>query len=57
MFLPAGKEVEFAEHCKRLVTERYPNLNAQDHTAIIDERSFARLTERWKMREPRVPVS
>ena len=45
VFLPAGKEVEFAEHCKRLVAERYPDLNAGDYTAIIDERSFARLAD------------
>jgi coniferyl-aldehyde dehydrogenase len=45
VFLPAGKEVEFAEHCQRLVAERYPDLNAGDYTAIIDERSFARLAD------------
>ena len=45
LFLPEGKEQEFAEHAKRLVAERYPDLNGPDYTSIIDERSFKRLTE------------
>ncbi|HMN76421.1 MAG TPA: coniferyl aldehyde dehydrogenase [Burkholderiaceae bacterium] len=42
-FVPAGKEAEFVAHCKRLVAERYPDLNGGDYTSIIDERSFTRL--------------
>jgi coniferyl-aldehyde dehydrogenase len=44
VFLPEGKRDEFAGHCKRVVAQRYPDLNSADYTAIIDERSFARLT-------------
>jgi len=43
VFLPEGTVPEFVEHCKRLVAERYPDLNGPDYTSIIDERSFARL--------------
>ncbi len=43
VFLPEGAVPAFVEHCKRLVAERYPDLNGADYTAIIDERSFARL--------------
>ena len=43
VFLPEGAVPEFVEHCKRLVAERYPDLNGADYTSIIDERAFARL--------------
>ena len=43
LFLPEGKEQEFATHAARLVGERYPDLNGQDYTSIIDQRSFDRL--------------
>jgi coniferyl-aldehyde dehydrogenase len=43
IFLPEGKEDEFTAHCKALVAQRYPDLNNSDYTAIIDERSYARL--------------
>ncbi len=43
VFLPEGTVPEFVEHCKRLVAERYPNLNGADYTSIIDARSFTRL--------------
>jgi coniferyl-aldehyde dehydrogenase len=43
VFIPEGKGAEFAEHCKGLVAERYPDLNGSDYTSIIDERSFERL--------------
>lgn len=43
VFLPEGKREEFAEHCRRIVAERYPDLNGDDYTSIIDERSLARL--------------
>jgi coniferyl-aldehyde dehydrogenase len=42
-FVPEGKETEFAEQCKRIVAERYPDLNGADYTSVIDERSFERL--------------
>ena len=43
MFLPQGKEDEFVGHCKRLFAERFPDINGNDYTSIIDDRSFARL--------------
>ncbi|MGR4868258.1 coniferyl aldehyde dehydrogenase [Variovorax sp. LARHSF232] len=43
LFLPEGKVGEFVEHARRLVAERYPDLNGPDFTSIIDERSFQRL--------------
>jgi coniferyl-aldehyde dehydrogenase len=43
MFLPKGSEDEFVGHCRRLFTERFPDINGQDYTSIIDERAFTRL--------------
>jgi coniferyl-aldehyde dehydrogenase len=43
LFLPEGRTEEFAEHAKRLVAQRYPDLNGADYTSIIDERSHQRL--------------
>jgi len=43
VFLPQGSEDEFAQHCKRLLDERYPDLNGPDYTSIIDARAFSRL--------------
>ena len=43
LFLPEGKVDEFVEHAKRLVAERYPDINGPDYTSIIDDKSFARL--------------
>jgi coniferyl-aldehyde dehydrogenase len=44
VFLPRGKEAEFVDHCRRLFAERYPDVNGPDFTAIIDQRSYDRLT-------------
>jgi len=43
IFLPEGREEAFAAHCKRLVAQRFPDLNSPDYTSIIDERAYARL--------------
>ncbi|MFT4095723.1 MAG: coniferyl aldehyde dehydrogenase [Rhodoblastus sp.] len=43
-FVPRGSEDAFVAHCKRLLKERYPDLNGPDYTAIIDQRSYDRLT-------------
>jgi coniferyl-aldehyde dehydrogenase len=45
LFLPEGKEQEFVEHAKRLIGERYPDLNGPDYTSIIDQRSYQRLAD------------
>ena len=43
VFIPEGKVDEFATHCKRLFAERFPDINANDYTSIIDQRSYERL--------------
>ena len=43
VFLPEGRSAEFVEHCTRLIAERYPDLNGDDYTSIIDQRSYDRL--------------
>ena len=43
LFLPQGKSDEFVEHAKRLIAERYPDLNGPDYTTIIDQRAYDRL--------------
>lgn len=43
VFLPKGAEDEFVGHCRRLMKERYPDINGPDFTAIIDERAYQRL--------------
>jgi coniferyl-aldehyde dehydrogenase len=42
-FLPRGSETHFIAQAKRLVAERYPDLNGADYTSIIDDRFFQRL--------------
>ncbi|MCS3835755.1 coniferyl-aldehyde dehydrogenase [Pseudomonas sp. JAI111] len=44
VFLPEGATEEFAAHCKRLFAERFPDINGNDYTSIIDERAYVRLT-------------
>ena len=44
-FVLTGAVAEFAEHCRRLFAERYPDINSPDYTSIIDERAFRRLTD------------
>jgi len=41
--LPKGKTMEFVAEAKQIVCARYPNLDSNDFTAIIDERAFKRL--------------
>ncbi|MEH8022277.1 coniferyl aldehyde dehydrogenase [Rheinheimera metallidurans] len=43
LFLPHGSEAEFTELAQKLVAKRYPDINHNDYTAIIDERSYQRL--------------
>ncbi|MES2148970.1 MAG: coniferyl aldehyde dehydrogenase [Pseudomonadota bacterium] len=45
MFLPEGSEDAFAREALRVMRERYPDLNHDDYTAIIDQRSYQRLQE------------
>jgi coniferyl-aldehyde dehydrogenase len=43
LFLPEGKVDEFVRLARKVVAERYPDLNGNDYTSIIDERSLRRL--------------
>ncbi|MBC3863251.1 coniferyl aldehyde dehydrogenase [Undibacterium jejuense] len=43
VYLPEGSEEAFTTEAKRLVAERYPDINHPDYTSIIDERSYCRL--------------
>lgn len=43
LFLPAGTEQAFTELALSLVAKRYPDINSNDYTAIIDERAYQRL--------------
>ena len=44
VFLPRGSEGEFVQDLKRLFMKRYPDVNGPDFTAIIDRRSYDRLS-------------
>ena len=44
LFLPEGRTDEFVDHARRLVAQRFPDLNSPDYTSIIDQRSYQRLT-------------
>lgn len=43
VFLPEGKEDAFAAEAKKIIAKRYPDINGNDYTSVIDERSYKRL--------------
>lgn len=43
VFIPEDSTEEFVHHCKRIFSERIPDVNGDDYTSIIDERSYVRL--------------
>ena len=43
VYVPAGSEQAFADEAQRVIAERYPDINHQDYTSIIDQRSYDRL--------------
>lgn len=43
LFLPQNRIDEFVAYARRLVAERYPDLNGPDYTAIINQRAYDRL--------------
>jgi coniferyl-aldehyde dehydrogenase len=43
VFLPEASTEAFVAHAKRLVAQRYPDLNGPDYTTIIDQPAFDRL--------------
>lgn len=45
VFLPESAVDEFVAHSQRLVAQRYPDLDSEDYSAIIDERAFSRLQQ------------
>ena len=44
LYLPQGKTAEFVSAAKTIVGKRYPTIATPDYTAIIDDKSFQRLT-------------
>jgi coniferyl-aldehyde dehydrogenase len=45
VYLAAGTEADFIQHCQRLVAVRVPDINGPDYTSIIDARAYARLDD------------
>ena len=43
VFIPEGSEQAFTREAQRLVAQRYPDINHEDYTSIIDQRSWDRL--------------
>jgi coniferyl-aldehyde dehydrogenase len=45
LFLPEGRVDAFVAAARRLVTARYPRIESDDYTAIIDQRAYGRLMD------------
>lgn len=45
LFLPEDKVQTFIDHAKKIIPKRYPKLETQDFTSIIDERAYNRLCQ------------
>lgn len=43
VFLPEGTRDRFVDAARRIVPQRYPDINDRSYTSIIDERSYRRL--------------
>jgi coniferyl-aldehyde dehydrogenase len=43
LFLPEDKVDDFVRIAREIVQQRYPDINSNDYTSIIDERSYRRL--------------
>lgn len=43
LYLPQGTEQAFTDIAQQLIAARYPDINSNDYTAIIDERAYQRL--------------
>lgn len=43
LFVPEGKTDEFIQIAKTIVSNRYPNINTDDYTSIIDQKAYTRL--------------
>lgn len=45
LFIPENKAQDFIDHAKTLIPQRYPDLNTEDFTSIIDNRAYSRLLQ------------
>jgi coniferyl-aldehyde dehydrogenase len=45
LFIPEQKAGEFVELAKKIAVRRYPDINSENYTSIIDERSYRRLRD------------
>ena len=45
VYVPQGKSAEFVAAAKQVASQRYPQLDSPDYTAIIDDKAFQRLTQ------------
>jgi coniferyl-aldehyde dehydrogenase len=43
VYLPEGSEQAFEAEAQKVIAQRYPDINHQDYTSIIDQRSYDRL--------------
>ena len=43
VFIPEGTEKEFAREAQKVISKRYPDINHEDYTSIIDLKSYQRL--------------
>lgn len=43
LFLPKNRVEEFTSLAREIVRQRYPDMNANDYTSVIDQRSYDRL--------------
>ncbi len=43
LFVPEAKRDQFVEAAKRILAQRYPDINERSYTSIIDEKSYKRL--------------
>lgn len=45
VFVPRGKVDAFVEAARKVIGERYPQLDTPDYTSVIDQKAFTRLKE------------
>lgn len=45
LFVPESKLELFVEEAKKIIAKRYPNIDSQDYTTIVDARAYKRLID------------
>ena len=45
VFIPEGSEAAFISAAQKVIAQRYPDINHNDYTSIIDQRSYHRLQD------------